>query len=58
MTQSFICREIEWLAMIWNEEKSMEASELKLERIAIWAANIVCVIIAFLLIFPLLVHFV
>jgi len=36
----------------------MEASELKLERIAIWTANIVCVIIAFLLIFPLLVHFV
>lgn len=44
--------------MTWNEERPMEASELKAERIAVWAANIACVIIAFLLVFPLLVHFV
>ena len=36
----------------------MKASEPKAERVAVWAANIACVIISFLLVFPLLVHFV
>lgn len=36
----------------------MVARKPKAERYAVWAANIASVIIAFLLIFPLLNHFV
>ncbi|WP_319324341.1 hypothetical protein [Shinella sp.] len=40
------------------QESPMKASEPKAERVAVWAANVACVIISFLLVFPLLAHFV
>lgn len=46
------------VTMCWNEESPMVARKPKAERYAVWAANIASVIIAFLLIFPLLNHFV